>query len=126
VIKIIAQGIVLQDDKILMVRQYVKRGDVVWNFPGGFIEYSETPEQACIREIREETGYDVSIKQLVLQDKGKYTYEVDIVGGSLHVDMSNPDNADILEACWVSVNNAEKFDSVTRPIIDFFLLKPSR
>ncbi|WP_307449681.1 NUDIX hydrolase [Paenibacillus sp. V4I3] len=35
-----------------MVKQYVQRGDIVWNFPGGGIEEYETPEQACIRETK--------------------------------------------------------------------------
>jgi hypothetical protein len=28
----IAQGLIVQDDKVLMVKQYIQRGDIVWNF----------------------------------------------------------------------------------------------
>lgn len=39
----IAQAFVIEGDKVLMVRQHVERGDLVWNFPGGGIEEGETP-----------------------------------------------------------------------------------
>ncbi|WP_156390146.1 NUDIX hydrolase, partial [Paenibacillus sp. Root444D2] len=57
----IAQAIIIKNQYVLMVKQYVERGDIVWNFPGGSIEQYESPEQACIREVKEQTGYDICI-----------------------------------------------------------------
>ena len=42
-------------------------------FPKGTIELGETPEQAAVREIAEETGYRVRIKVPL----GKVSYEFD-------------------------------------------------
>ena len=39
----ISQAIIIQDEHVLMVKQYVERGDIVWNFPGGGVEEYETP-----------------------------------------------------------------------------------
>lgn len=52
--------VVTEDEKILLVKQYRHAlGAVTIELPGGIIEKNETPEQAVIRETREETGYEI-------------------------------------------------------------------
>lgn len=36
-----------------------------WEVPGGKIEFGETPEDAIKRELFEETGYNVNVKQII-------------------------------------------------------------
>ena len=78
-----------------------RRGDSnKWGFPGGAIELGETPQQAAVREVKEETGLDVEVTRLI----GVYSdtdmvypngdraqsiviaYEFKVVGGELSCD----------------------------------------
>ena len=113
----ISQALVLQENKILMVKQFVQRGDIVWNFPGGEIEDNETPEEACIREVKEETGYNVVIKRLLFKSSNKFTFEAEITSGHLYLDINNEDNQDIIDIDWVSIDEKDKFDTYTAPLM---------
>jgi ADP-ribose pyrophosphatase len=49
---------VTPDNRIVALRQYKHGpGDFSLLFPGGFVEDGEDPRIACLRELREETGY---------------------------------------------------------------------
>lgn len=46
-----------------------------WSLPGGYLEYGETFDAACIREYREDSGIDVAIVAPIgLFDQGFTTY----------------------------------------------------
>ena len=106
---------------MLMVRQYVKRGDIVWNYPGGGIEVGESPEQACIREIREETGFEIRIVELMSHVNDKSTFIAEIIGGTLKTEFNEDYNEDILEVKWINTSQEQYFDTITKPIRDEFL-----
>src|SRR5262249_19530804 len=119
---IISQAIIFRDpDLLLMVRQFVMRGDIVWNYPGGGIEDGESPEEACIREVKEETGYDIKVKELISYQDEKYTFRAEIIGGALKNEFNEPYNEDIIEVCWINMNDTFYFDKITNPIRQEFL-----
>lgn len=53
----------VKDNSILLVK---RSPDLIegkkWGFPGGFVDRDETLEQAALRELKEETGYEGTIK----------------------------------------------------------------
>lgn len=59
----------IEDGKILIVKQKVSK-ERQWSLPGGRAEQGETLEEAVVREMKEETGFDTKIvKLLYLCDK---------------------------------------------------------
>ena len=60
-----AGGIVLSENKILLVKN--KKGDSSadsiswWGYPKGHLEEGEKPYEAAVREVYEETGFEVKI-----------------------------------------------------------------
>ena len=65
-------GIILNKNKIVVLRN--KSNNKIW-FPGGGIEIYERLEEALKREIHEETGLDVEIKELLLTKENFFYYK---------------------------------------------------
>ncbi|MBM6618817.1 NUDIX hydrolase [Bacillus suaedaesalsae] len=58
-------GIILQNDSILLEQRAGATHFGKWALPGGIAELGETPEDALVREVLEETGLVVSCGQLI-------------------------------------------------------------
>ena len=93
-----AGGCIFNDREEVLLQ---RRGDCdQWGFPGGTVELGETPQMAAVREVKEETGLDVLVGELI----GIYTdfdvvcyngdqfqsiliaYELTVTGGELFCD----------------------------------------
>jgi len=59
---IICSGpVIIENNRVLLIKEKKPTGITPWFFPGGKLEKGETPEQACLREAREEIGADTQI-----------------------------------------------------------------
>jgi 8-oxo-dGTP diphosphatase len=56
---------VILDGKVLMVKRNMDPEKGKWALPAGFIDYGEDPREAAKREVKEETGLDVTITRLI-------------------------------------------------------------
>ena len=64
----IVAGVIIDSNKVLIARRI--KGDedeLLWEFPGGKVEKNETPEDALQRELKEELGLKVRIKEKICQ-----------------------------------------------------------
>lgn len=69
----VVTGLIRKGDKILVGQRPV--GHTLagqWEFPGGKIERNETPEEALIRELREELAIEAEIGELKLASTHTY------------------------------------------------------
>lgn len=67
-VKVDVRGFVLNEaDEILMTKESV---DGKWTIPGGWADIGDSPSEAVLKEIREETGFDAEIiRLLAIYDK---------------------------------------------------------
>jgi len=59
--KVVAAVLIEMDDRLVMIRRANEPGQGLWSFPSGYVDRGETVETAAIREVREETGLNVSL-----------------------------------------------------------------
>jgi len=60
--KVDVRGAVIEDGRILLVREIADFGR--WAIPGGWADVNRSPSECVIREVREETGLEVTVRKL--------------------------------------------------------------
>jgi 8-oxo-dGTP diphosphatase len=58
-------AVVLVDGKVVLVKRAHEPLMGEWNLPGGGVEIGETLQQACAREVLEETGLSVEVGPVI-------------------------------------------------------------
>ena len=69
--KVAAVALVVDGDGLVMVKRGVEPQYGKWAFPSGYVDRGEVVEDAAKREVKEETGLDVELDQLI----GVYSLE---------------------------------------------------
>lgn len=55
---LVVGAVVVDDERLLLIRRVDEPGTGTWAFPGGRVERGETIAEAVTRELREETGIE--------------------------------------------------------------------
>ena len=76
----VVAAIIMKDGRVFATQRGYGDYKDWWEFPGGKIEPGETPEEALMREIREELHAEIEVVRLV--DTVQYDYP------KFHMDMS--------------------------------------
>ncbi len=106
--KLDTRAAIFKEGKILLVHE--KSGK--WSLPGGWVDVLESIESNTIKEVREESGLEVTAKKIIaIQDRNKhnvplYAYGIckvfvlcDIIGGTFI------ENIETTEIDYFSLNN---------------------
>ena len=108
------------DGRILLLR---RKDNDKWTMPGGTMDFGESLEQCAVREVREETGFDIEISGLIgtytdpnvliaysdgeVRQEFTFVYAAKMKSGELKIDHESK------EAVWVSIA-----DALNLPLVD--------
>jgi ADP-ribose pyrophosphatase YjhB (NUDIX family) len=87
--KVVAAAVIEDASRVLLVKRDIEPGRGLWGLPGGFVDWDEHPEEAMVRECREEVGVEVQPLELLTvlhirqEDEGivGLFYRARLVGG---------------------------------------------
>lgn len=108
-------GVVKRGEKLLLLKrsEEISSGGK-WCFPGGKIEEGETPREAAVREVNEETGLKVDVKK----SGEEFTAEGELGEWRIYPFLMNDAGKDVdlnhesSEYRWLEKDEIEKYDTL--------------
>jgi 8-oxo-dGTP diphosphatase len=127
--RLAAYAVILDGPSILLAL-WNEAAEPEWTMPGGGVELHESVEEAAVREVREETGYDVRLGRLLGVDSFlipghrrnngsgrvlksvRVVFEAEVVGGELTREVGGTTD----EARWIPLEEVRSLRRV--PLVD--------
>lgn len=107
-----AGGVVLRQQEVLLIRVSDIKGRPVWSFPKGRLDAGETPAQAAVREVREETGWscridaDLSTTEYWFQREGRRFRKTVVWFKMVPLELTGVPDGEVEEVQWVEQTEA--------------------
>lgn len=106
-------AIAVRNGALLLIRRAHAPSRGRWSLPGGRVEPGETPQQALVREVAEETGLTVEVGELVGEviraGPNAVTYRIQdfrVVAGD---DAQLVAGDDAMDAAWVPLDEVARY-----------------
>lgn len=130
-VKTDVRALVLSDDKkhVLLARE---SADGKWSLPGGWADVGQTPREVAVKEVKEETGLDVTpVALLAVFDKRNhphppqpfYVYKMVIYCKAISASLQK--GFDVLDTAWHDINDLPQLseDRILKTQIDLVYQK---
>ncbi|HVF52892.1 MAG TPA: NUDIX hydrolase [Actinomycetota bacterium] len=114
---VIAVGaVVVKDGSLLMVRRAQEPSAGLWSVPGGRVEHGEYLSDALQREVREETGLEIEVLQLlgILEVVGDPHYVILDYVATTSSEGEPVAGTDVSEVRWVPLDDIGALECTPR------------
>lgn len=81
--------------EVVLAARRTRRGDLAWGLPKGLVEPDETPEQAAVREVQEETGLEAEVEASLGEIRYFYVWEGVRVRKAVHFFLMRATGGDV-------------------------------
>jgi len=112
-VRYVAAGLILRGDEVLICQRRPDQAMALkWEFPGGKIEPGESPEEALVRELKEELGITATVGTRVAHVKHAYrnVSSVDLQFFAVHQFEGEITNHIFNDLRWCSLRDLPGYD----------------
>lgn len=117
-------AIILNGDQVLLIQRGQAPSKGKWTLPGGVVELGETPEEALVREIREECHLDIQpqgivkvVNRVIKDERGQIKYHYLILDYLAYCqseqccsEHSLQAGSDVKDARWIPLEDIRLYD----------------
>lgn len=100
-------AVIIKDNEILLIKRGVEPYKGYWATPGGYVSWDESTEGTVAREVKEETGLDVTSTKLVDVRSNPSRHPKQVINLIYLVEVSSKEaqhGDDALETKWFPLN----------------------